>query len=127
MSVYDYKDMIVWQKSVDLAVLVYKAVKFLPKEELFGLSNQMRRAAVSIPSNIAEGHQRGSAKDYLHFVYIAKGSLAELETQILLCEKLDYLTSDQTKSITSLCSEVGKMLNTLRYKLQNNVSGNSKN
>ncbi|MBQ6508624.1 MAG: four helix bundle protein [Flexilinea sp.] len=126
-AVYDYRDLIVWQKSVDLAVLVHETVKCLPKEELFCLSSQIRRAAISIPSNIAEGHQRGSARDYLHFIYIAKGSLAELETQILLCERLGYINDDKLQPINSLCSEIGKMLNTLRNKLQESISGNPKN
>ena len=126
MAVNDYRDLIVWQKSVDLAVLVINALKTLPKEELFALSNQIRRAVISIPSNIAEGHQRGSAKDYLHFIYIAKGSLAELETQILICERLGYMNKVQIEQINPLCSEIGKMLNTLRNKLLESVSGNSK-
>ena len=106
----NYKDLIVWQKSMDLAVVVYNLVKYLPREELFGLSDQMRRAVVSIPSNIAEGQQRSSVNDYKRFLYIARGSLAELETQFLLCEKMCYLNKDQTNSALSLCSEIGKML-----------------
>ena len=78
-----FKDLIVWQKAMDLVEETYRVVKCLPKEEQYGLSNQMRRAVVSIPSNIAEGNQRGSIKEYLHFLYIAMGSLGELETQII--------------------------------------------
>ena len=86
MAVNNYKDLIVWQKSMSLAVKIYQIVKLLPKEELFVLSDQMRRAVVSIPSNISEGHQRNSSKEFKHFLSIAKGSLGELETQLLLCE-----------------------------------------
>ena len=113
MTVNNFKDLIVWQKSMDLAVMVYAAMKSLPKEELFALSDQICRAVVSIPSNIAEGHQRSATKEYKHFLRIAKGSLGELETQIFLCERLNYLTSEQTQPIILQCSEIGKMLNGL--------------
>lgn len=103
---------------MDLAVTIYQKVKILPKEELFGLSDQIRRAVVSIPSNIAEGQQRNSLKEYIHFLYIAKGSLAELETQLLLCERLGYISADHLEPIKSECKEIGKMLNSLIKRLQ---------
>jgi len=90
-TIKDYKDLIVWQKAMDLAEEVYRLVKKLPKEELFALSDQIRRAVISIPSNIAEGHERNSIKEYYQFLSIAKGSKAELETQLLLCVKVHYL------------------------------------
>lgn len=105
---------------MDLAVAVYKTIKMLPREELYGLCDQMRRAVVSIPSNIAEGNQRSSTREYLHFLYIAKGSLGELETQIMLCERLNYLKSEITKPLISQCKEVGRMLNGLINSLQQN-------
>ena len=119
MIVRSYKELIVWQKSMDLTIMVYKAVKQLPKEEIFSLSDQIRRAAISIPSNIAEGQQRLSGKEFIHFLSIAKGSLAELETQLMICERLNYMTSAQTKPIMNLCIEISKMLNSLLKQLQN--------
>ena len=106
---------------MDLAVEVYKIIKLLPKEELYNLSDQIRRAAVSIPSNIAEGNQRNTTKDYVNFLYIAKGSNAELKTQLLLCQRLDYLTYDEIKPSVELCDEPGKMLNSLINKLKPSI------
>ena len=118
MAIRDFKDLHVWQKSMDLAAAVYKTIKLLPKEELYVLSDQIRRAAVSVPSNIAEGQQRSATAEYKRFLNIAKGSLGELETQLLLCVRLDYLTEEQTKPIIDQISEVGKMLHGLISKLQ---------
>ncbi len=109
----DYRDLIVWQKSVDLTVEIYKLVKLLPKEEIYTLSAQMRRAAVSIPSNIAEGYARKSTKEYINFLSIAQGSRAELQTQLLICEKLNYLTKEQINSSLLLIDEVAKMLTSI--------------
>ena len=117
MSVNYYTDLKVWQRSMDLAVTIYKNVKILPKEELYGLSDQMRRAVVSIPSKFAEGQQRNTLKEYIHFLYIAKGSLGELETQLLLCERLGYLCNEITDPIIGECKEIGKMLNSLIKRL----------
>lgn len=127
MSIKNYNDLIVWQKSIDLAVDIYKLVPKLPKTEMFGIVSQMTRAAVSIPSNIAEGHSRNSTKEFLRFLAIAQGSKAELETQILICQRIKYLTElDIITAMTDL-SEVGKMLSSLmkklRTKLTNNVIG----
>jgi len=85
VEVMNYQDLIVWQKAMELAEIVYVLARKLPKEELFALSDQMRRAAISIPSNIAEGHARNSTKEFIQFLSIAKGSTAEIETQLLLC------------------------------------------
>ena len=117
MGLASYEDLIVWQKAMDLVVEVYKVIKLLPKEETYALSDQMKRAAISIPSNIAEGQQRNTTKDFIRFLYIAKGSKGELETQILLCLKLKYLTHTQIETSRDLLSEVGKMLNSLIKKL----------
>lgn len=108
---------------MDLAVLIYQTVKTLPKEELYGLSDQMRRSVVSIPSNIAEGQQRRSLKEYIHFLYVAKGSLGELETQVLLCERMGYISNQVTEQIKTECTEIGKMLNSLIKKLQESSGG----
>ena len=116
-KVEDYKNLIVWQRSMELAEEVYRLVKKLPKEELFALSDQIRRAVISIPSNIAEGYERDSTKEYIHFLSIAKGSKAELETQLLLCTKIHYLDNLDIEKSISLIQEIGKMLNSLQKHL----------
>ena len=123
MTVNYYTDLKVWQRSMDLAVMIYQTVRSLPKEELYGLSDQMRRSVVSIPSNIAEGQQRKSLKEYIHFLYVAKGSLGELETQVLLSERMGYFTALQANQIKTECTEIGKMLNSLIKKLQASSEG----
>ena len=111
-----YKDLHVWQKGFDLCVEVYAFTKLFPKEEQYGLTSQMRRASVSIPSNIAEGSKRGK-KEFSHFLRIAHGSGAELETQILLAERLGYVSqSSKTDSLQEL-DELMKMLATFIKKL----------
>ena len=106
----NYKDLIVWQKAMDLSVEIYQLVKKLPKHETYALSDQMRRAAISIPSNIAEGKSRVSQKEFLYFLGIAKGSRAELETQLQICEKIGYLNEEDTKNAFGLLTEIEKML-----------------
>ena len=118
MRARDYKDFVVWQKAIDLSVEVYRLVKLLPKIETYCLSDQMRRAAVSIPSNIAEGQGRNSAKDFANFLGIARGSQKELETQIYICTRLEYFTKEEASTALNLCEEVGKMLNALIIKLK---------
>ena len=88
MIIQSFKELTVWQRSVELVLEVYKITTDFPPSEQFGMTNQMRRAAVSIPSNIAEGKKRGTIKDFIHFLHIADGSAAELETQVLISEKL---------------------------------------
>jgi len=109
MTVKSYKDLIVWQKAMDLVETVYKATKEFPKDELYSLTNQLRRAAVSIPSNIAEGHARNSTAEFKNFLYIAKGSLAEVETQLLIAERLNYINHEQLSGILLIQVEVNKM------------------
>lgn len=109
----NYRKMIVWQKAMQLTELTYVAVKKLPKEELYALSSQMRRAVVSIPSNIAEGAGRNTDKDLRHFMTIARGSATELETQLMICEMLRYLSIDDVKPIMILLDEVRRMLSVL--------------
>ena len=108
-----YKDLNVWQKSMELARIVYSIVKLLPREELYALSDQMRRAVISIPSNIAEGYYRNSTRDYIRFLSIAKGSLGEIETQLMLCEDFGYLKNEQITPALRKCDEIGKMLTML--------------
>ncbi|MBO7532371.1 MAG: four helix bundle protein [Victivallales bacterium] len=120
MDVRSYRDLLVWQKAMQMAEMVYLLVKLLPREELFALSNQMRRAAISIPSNIAEGQARNSTKEFLQFLSVAKGSKAELETQLLLCVAINYLSQNDISPIMMLLDEIGKMINALINKLKTN-------
>jgi len=108
-----YKDLVAWQKSMDLVTATYRATAAFPKDELFGLTSQVRRAAVSIPSNIAEGQGRLSEKEFRYFLGQARGSLMEVETQLQIAENLRYLKKEQTSSLLQLCSEVGRILNGL--------------
>ena len=117
MGLVDYKELIVWQKSMDLVSEVYKLVKKLPKEETYVLSDQMRRSAISIPSNIAEGNARQSTKEYIYFLSIARGSIAELETQLLLGERTGYWKSDDTAKLFDLITEIRKMLTSIKHNL----------
>jgi len=117
-KILSYRDLIVWQKGMDLAEMVYHFTAGYPKAELYSLTGQMRRAAVSIVSNIAEGKGRESKLEYLHFLAIAQGSLTELETQILLSIRLKYLSEGDADKPLSLCDEVGRMLNKMRSQLK---------
>ena len=116
-DIKNYKELVVWKRAMELVVEAYSLVKCLPKEETFALSDQIRRAAVSIPSNIAEGNGRASTKDYSRFLSMARGSKYELETQLLICEKLNYLTKEQISKAMNLSEEIGRMLNVLIAKL----------
>ena len=117
MSIESYKDLLVWQRSIELTKEIYSLVKKLPKEETYALSDQMRRAAVSIPSNTAEGQERHGTKEYINFLSIARGSKAELETQIIICRELNYLTEEETTTAMNLITEISKMLASLIKKL----------
>ena len=108
-----YKDLNVWQKSMELVDEIYSLVKMLPKEETYALSDQMRRAVVSVPSNIAEGFKRNSDRDFIHFLSISNGSTAELETQLIIANRQNFLSEEQTKKALGLCEETEKMLSTL--------------
>ncbi|SDA61441.1 four helix bundle protein [Dialister histaminiformans] len=117
----DYKELIVWQKSMALASFIYTLTRGFPREELFGLTNQIRRAVVSIPSNIAEGHSRGTDKEFVFFLRIAKGSAAEVETQLLLSKKLGYINDREIKQALTLYNEIVRMLGTLIFKIGKSV------
>ena len=118
MKLSDYKQLIVWQKSMDLTVEIYSLVKYLPKEETYALSDQMRRAVVSVPSNIAEGRGRLYRKEFLWFVSISRGSLYEIETQLEVCERLNYIDKSKTEKAKNLIIEISKMLNALANTLE---------
>lgn len=120
MSTQSYKDLIVWQKSIELVKIVYILTKQLPKEEVYGLSSQMRRCAVSIPSNIAEGQKRNSVSEYIQFLYIANSSAAELETQLIIIKEV-YSNLD-TSQCDQLLEEVQKMTAVLIGKLKPKTS-----
>ena len=116
----NYADLKVWQKSIDLSVHIYDLSKELPDDEKFGLIPQMKRAVVSIASNIAEGHGRNSDKDFIKFLRIALGSLYELETQIEICIRLGYLDNSEVLNSRLLLTEISKMLNSLISYRNNN-------
>lgn len=109
-----FKDLEVWQVAMRLVGECYRVSRSFPDSERFGLTNQLRRSAVSVPSNIAEGHGRGSPKSFLNFLWIANGSLAELETQVLLAIDLGFLSNTDTSAALDLIGQVGRMLTGLR-------------
>jgi four helix bundle protein len=113
-----YKDLIVWQKSVELVKMTYRLSATFPKSEMFGLTSQMRRAAVSIPANLAEGYSRKHRGEYIQFTRIAYGSGAELETYSLLIKDLGYVNDLQLKEFQALLTEVLRMLNKLTSALE---------
>jgi four helix bundle protein len=117
-AVQNYRDLVVWQQAMDLAALAYNLAREFPKHEQYGLTSQLCRAAVSIPSNIAEGHARDSTKEYLHHISFAMGSLAEVETQILLAERLGYLNQDAINSTLTKTGELGRRLRSLQQSLK---------
>lgn len=108
-----YRDLRVWQSAMDLVAVVHDETRGFPREELYGLTSQMRRAAVSIPSNIAEGKGRSTDRDRALFFCHARGSLLELETQILIGERLSYLTAGRAETLLKISTELGRMLNSL--------------
>lgn len=105
-----HKDLDVWKKSVSLVTLIYDITKSFPKDEIYGLTNQIRRAAVSVPSNIAEGSARKGNKEYVQFLYIGLGSLTELETQLIIAKNLKFLSDNDFDKISEHLKEIGKML-----------------
>lgn len=121
-----YKDLSAWQKSLNLAKMVYLSTADFPNEERFGLVNQMRRCAVSIPSNIAEGYGRGSDKELLRFLYVALGSSNELETQLILSFELSFMSKEAFKNVQNLNTEVNKMLSSLIYRRKNGLDKNNR-
>src|SRR3989338_1961762 len=118
-KIHSYKDLIIWQKSILLIEKIYELTRVFPKEELYGLTNQIRRAAVSVASNIAEGQSRGSLKEYIQFLTISFGSIAEVDTQLYIAMKIDYINEKQYQEIYLLLLEIQKMTHVLIYKLKN--------
>jgi four helix bundle protein len=118
MPLESYRQLRVWQLGMQLAKDVYLLTQRFPKHEVYSLSSQVQRSAVSIPANLAEGHTRESTKDFLRYISIAQGSLAETETHLLLAESLNYATSGQIAPILDRCAEERKMLAALRRRLK---------
>ncbi len=112
-----YRDLLVWQKAMGLVTEVYRISRAFPREEVYGLTSQLRRCAVSIPSNIAEGYGRSATKDYIRFLRVAMGSLYELQTQVQIAVNLDYLTSGSSDPVFDLAREIERMMSSLLSKL----------
>ncbi|WP_250125710.1 four helix bundle protein [Chroococcidiopsis sp. CCMEE 29] len=118
MKVSSFRDLRIWQVGMELAVEVYHLTQKFPKQEIYGLSCQIQRAVISIPSNVAEGHARDSTKEFLHFLSIALGSLFELETQLLLAGRLGYLAQKDLEIVLSKTEEIGRMIRGLQKSLK---------
>ena len=112
-NLHDHKELIAWQKAIELVEEVYKMTQTFPKEEMFGIISQMRRCSISIPSNIAEGHSRNSSGEFKQFLGIAKGSSAELETQLIIAQKLGCITNEKLGEINSVLVNVRKLISGL--------------
>jgi four helix bundle protein len=112
-----YRDLLVWQKGIELAKIIYRISAKLPAEEKFGLISQMRRAAISVPSNIAEGQARHTTGEFIQFISHAEGSVAELDTQLVVVVELGFLTTDDASAASALIDELRRMLNGLRRRL----------
>jgi four helix bundle protein len=117
VAIESYRDLKVWRLGMDIAVDVWRLTGRYPREELFGLVSQSRRAASSVPANIAEGYGRNSSASYVHFLRIAQGSLKELETHVLLAERIGMAAPDASAAILSQTDELGRMLNALIQKI----------
>ncbi|CEN52698.1 S23 ribosomal (modular protein) [Capnocytophaga canimorsus] len=115
-QISSYEELVVWQKSIALVKKVYALLRSFPEEERFGLTSQIRRSAISVPSNIAEDFGRGSSKNFLQFLYVSRGSLYELETQLYIAKDLNFISDNQETE--NLISEIGKMLNSMIQKLK---------
>jgi len=123
MKVKCYQDLVVWQKAMMLAEAIYQATRTFPKEELYGLTSQMRRAAVSVPSNIAEGQGRNSTQEFIRHLSIALGSLLELETQVILATRLALFSQGASHQMLQQTAEVGRLIHGLSNALSNKQAG----
>ncbi len=125
MAVKDFRDLLVWQKSMLLVKEIYVFTIDFPKHEVYGLTSQIRRSAISVPSNIAEGHGRESPKEFARFLRIARGSLSELQTQLYLSDNLDYIQTDQFNKLLEASDEIGRMLRGLQNTLDSQLSAHN--
>jgi four helix bundle protein len=117
MSVRSYRDLIAWQKAMDLSVAVFRLTETFPRREVYVLAAHLRKTSISIPSNIAEGQGRGATNDYLRFLRIARGSVQELETQLTLAQRLGYLANDRASDLFALSAEVSRLVSGLAKSL----------
>ncbi len=117
-KIESFKDLFVWQKGIEIVNNIYKATKNFPKDELYCLTSQIRRAAISIPANIAEGWGRGTTKNYIQFLEISRGSLYELNTLIIISFNQDYISQENCNEMENTINEIGRMLNALISKLE---------
>jgi len=117
-----HSDLIAWQKAMELVEAVYKMTKAFPKEELYGLTSQLRRSVVSVPSNLAEGHSRSGSREFMHRVSIAHGSLSEVETQIEIAFRLKYIDAAQRDQIFKMSAETGRIINGLFHSLEKHAA-----
>jgi len=118
MQVQHYEELVVWQRAMELVKEIYTLTKKFPPEEMYGLTSQMRRCVISIPSNTAEGSRRGTRKDFRQFLIVAFGSGAELETQLKIAKMLQYISEKESAQAEQLLSEVMKMLNKMIFNMQ---------
>lgn len=116
--IQSYRDLVAWQKAMDLVTEIYRISQKFPKEEIFGLVSQMRRAAVAVPSNFAEGYGKSSRKEYIYFLTNARASLLELETQVIIAQNLTYLNEPIANHLLTLTAEVGRIINGLLSSLK---------
>jgi len=126
-TINTFKDLLIWQKGMDIVLEVYKIVASFPAEEKYGLTSQIKRSAISIPSNIAEGWGRNSSKSYAQFLKIARGSLLELETQIIIAHRLTLLGEDDFEKLSYIITEESKMLNAFIKKIELAILQSNKN
>jgi four helix bundle protein len=124
VAITHYRDLKVWQLAIDVVEAAYRLTREFPKGETYGIVQQIRRAAISVPSNVAEGHARSSPKEFLHHISIALGSLAELETQLIVATKLNYFGNQHLDAILQRTDETGKMLRGLQKALLAKTKGN---
>ena len=117
-----HKDLRVWHQGIELVTAIYLMTKTYPKEEIFGLVSQMRRAAISVPSNIAEGYARGTDREKLHFLRISSGSMSEIETQVMLSLNLGYISQESYKELSEKVTSVWKQLNALISSIKKRLS-----
>lgn len=118
-KIKSYNDLIVWQKAIQLVKEIYLATQSFPREEIYGLTSQIRRSAVSVPSNIAEGQARNSTGEFIHFLGIARGSLAELDTQTIIASELGYVSTENGKVLREKNADVNRLINGLIKSLKN--------
>jgi len=122
MAVSDYRQLIVWQKAMGLVEAVYKMTTHFPKDEIYGLTAQIRRAAVSIPSNIAEGQGRRTTREFLNFLSVAHGSLKEVETQVMIARRLQFIRQEGESELLELTAEIGRLMSGLANSLKKKLA-----